>query len=729
VRSDVPAALPLIFYAAGLLLGHSYAEAIGLACVAMLLFAIRRPRMAMLCLALAAGVCAATHARARNDAGDRAIAPLIADRFVTIVAPIDRDWSSRGEAYVLRCATFAADGISVERPVTIYTRFPPPLIDMQRFVRAEGFLRRSEKGDAVLTVKSQRLMSYAGTLNPFSPATWNRALANRIRPFANSYPTEVALVEALALGRSERLSDDVRDSYKRGGTYHLLVFSGLQIAFAAALIALALRWLHAPRAGDWSLIVFAIGAPLFIGPTASVSRASIAIGVYAISRILHRPTTLENLWCVAALLRLAIAPHDLFEPAFHLTYAGAAALLFAGKVFAKGRTRWLTYAASAELSITPLTLFHFHQYALGGSLMTLLLTPIVFAMLLTSVFVCAIPCRALFGVIGALHKVCTFVNASASPLWGYFAAPAALAMICGYAMAMLAIALLRGRIRAVVILTAMLIPLTTALIAGHADVTNPRLTILDVGQGDALLLRSPHHVVLIDAGGRPGDAHFGERELLPMLVDRGVRHIDVAVLTHVHPDHCGGLPAVLENLDVGSIWISPRRFRGDCAQRVLEACSRRAIPIHLVRDGDVRDVGGLSLHAFVPDRTFKHSPENNSSVVLRVLIGRWKALLTGDIERDAEDSLASRDVRADVLKVGHHGSKTSSTPFLLDAVQPRIALISCGLRNLFGHPHPSVLESLRSRGIHSWRTDRNGTIDVDFLPAHIIVRQQFDTPR
>jgi competence protein ComEC len=729
VRSDAPAALPLIFYAAGLALGHSYAEAIGFACVAILLIAIRRARLAMLCLALAAGVCAATHARARNDADDRAIAPLIADRFVTVLAPIDRDWSSRGEAHVLRCEHFVADGVTIERPITIYTRFQPPAIDMQRFVRAEGFLRRTEKGDAVLTVKSPRLMSYEGSLNPLTPASWNRALANRIRPFASTYPTEVALVEALALGRGERLTDDVRDSYKRGGTYHLLVFSGLQIAFAAALIAMALRWLHAPRAGDWSLLIFAIAAPLFIGPTASVSRASIGIGVYAISRILHRPTTLENLWCVAALLRLIIAPHDLVEPAFHLTYAGAAALLFAGKALAMRRTRWLTYAASAELSITPLTLFHFHQYALGGSLMTLLLTPIVFAMLITSALVCAVPCVALFGVIGALHKVCTFVNAVASPMWGYFAAPPVVAIVCGYAMAMLAIAFLQGRIRALMIFAVMLIPLIAALIVGRADVANPRLTMLDVGQGDALLLRSPHHVVLIDAGGRLGDTHFGEQELLPMLVDRGVRRIDVAVLTHVHPDHCGGLPAVLENLNVGSVWISPRRFRGDCAQRVLDACSRRAIPIHLVRDGDVRDIGGMSLHAFVAGHTFKHSPENNSSVVLRVVIGRWTALLTGDVERDAEEALASREIRADVLKVGHHGSKTSSTPPLLDAVHPRIALISCGLHNLFGHPHPSVLESLRRRGIHAWRTDRNGTIDVDFLPAHIFVHQQFDTPR
>lgn len=727
--NEVPAALPLIAYAAGLALGHSNAEAIGLAAVAVLLVALRKARLAMLCLALAGGVYAAAHGRARSVEDDRRIAPLIADRFITVIAPIDHDWAVRGDAYLLRCQTFVADGAMIDQPLTIYTRFSPQTIAMERFVRAEGFLRRSERSEVVLTVKSSRLMSYEGELNRFTPAAWNRALANRIRPFAATFPTEVALVEALALGRGERLSDDIRDSYKRGGTYHLLVFSGLQIAFAAALIALGLRWLHAPRAGDWSLLIFSIAAPLFIGPTASVSRASIGIGVFAISRILHRPTTLENLWCVAALLRLIIAPHDLVQPAFHLTYAGAGALLFAGKALTTSRARWLAYAASAEISITPLTLFHFHQYALGGSIMTMLLTPVVFAMLIVSAAVCVFPCGLLFRTLGALHKLCTFVNAGAAPMWGFFAAPPLVAMVIGYVMTMLSIAFLRGRIRAASIFAAMTIPLIAAIVIGKHDVDTPRLTVLDVGQGDSLLLRSPHHVVLVDAGGRLGSAHFGETELLPMLVDRGVRHIDVALLTHVHPDHCGGLPAVLENLDVGSMWISPRRFRGDCAQRVLEACSLRAIPIHLVRDGDLRSVGDLSLRTFVADRTFKRSPENNSSVVLRVGIGRWTALLTGDVERDAEELLAAKEVKADVLKVGHHGSRTSSTPLLLDAVKPRMALISCGLHNTFGHPHAATLESLRTRHIRTWRTDRNGTIDIDFFPNHIFVRGQFDTPR
>ena len=206
MRSDVPAALPLIAYAAGLALGHSYAEAIGFAAVAMLLIAMRKPRRAMLCLALAGGVCAASQVRARNAAAEGAVAPLIADRFVSVVAPIDRDWSVHGDAHLLRCPRFVADGVIIDSPLMIYTRFTPRVIAMERSIRAEGFLRRTDRGDVVLTVKSPRLMSYEGSLNPFTPAAWNRMLANRLRPFASSHPTEVALVEALALGRGERLT-------------------------------------------------------------------------------------------------------------------------------------------------------------------------------------------------------------------------------------------------------------------------------------------------------------------------------------------------------------------------------------------------------------------------------------------------------------------------------------------------------------------------------------------
>lgn len=704
MHSDAPAALPLIAFVAGLLAGHSLANAAGIFTIAVLLLVLRRVRLATIALAFAAALAIPHKGPPQSAAADT-------DRFVTIEGDIDRDWMARESVYMLRL-----------RDVTILTRFEPPQIEMEQRIVAEGLLRRGDRDNLTLIVKSPRLMRYTGRAPWWSPATWNRALANRLRPYARAYPTEVALVEALVLGRGERLENEVRDSYKRAGTYHLLVVSGLQIAFAAGALAWMLRWLHAPRASDWSLLIFAVGAPLFIGPNASVSRASIGIGLYAVSRILHRPTTLENLWCVAALARLTIAPTDLTDAAFQLTYAGAGALLFVAKPLATRRVRWLVYAAGVECVVTTITLFHFHQYALGGSITTLLLTPLISAMLIVSALVCAFPCALLLRAVTWLHAAAMFMNDISAHAAGAFAAPEPAAFACGLLASLAAIALLRRRARAIAIAAAMLIPIASALLVGTRDVERPSIAFLDVGQGDAILIRTPGHAMLIDGG--PSASRT-----IPLLADRGVHHIDVVVLTHVHPDHCGGLPAVLSRFKVDQLWVSPRRFLGVCAQELLATAAAEEIPVHLVRQDDRLTLGAMRFRAIVAEQTFRRSPENNSSVVLRAGIGNRTALLTGDVERDEESSVAAQSGCVDVLKAAHHGSRTSSTPLLLDATAPRLAVISCGRHNLFGHPHVEVLQAFEKRGIRVWRTDHDGTVDVSFDHDHIFVQHEIDTPR
>ena len=721
MRHEIPAAFPLIGLIAGLASGPILVRpvffAIGVLLIALLERRLRACRPAAgvpTAIAFLAGVLLSLHVQHRELRERAAFTSFDEEVFSTIEAPIERDWAPRDDTFVLRASRFGANGVAFDAPVSIYVRDQPPEIGMEESIHVEGFLRISERGEPIVSVKSLRLMSYRGALRWWQPAAWNRALANRLERHANRYPDEVALAQALVLGRGERLSEEMRDSFRHGGTYHLLVFSGLQIAFAAGILAALLRWLHRPRASDWLLLVFALLAPPFIGPTASVARASSGIGFYAVSRIFKRPTSIENLWCVAALLRLLIEPRDLGDASFHLTYAGAGALLFIGKHFG----RWVGHIVGAEIVITPLTLHHFHQYALGGSLLTVVISPLIFAMLIVSVLAMTVPWDPWFRLIGALHRLCIFANAYG--LSGVFASPPLVTMLAGAALSLLALATLRGHRRAIAMALAMLVPTAGAVVRHMAlrDVGHPRITFLDVGQGDAIAIRSGTRTILVD-GGR-------DSRILALLADRGVRHIDAVVLTHAHPDHCGGLAAVIERFDVGVVWLSTMRFRGDCASLILEACAVSRTPIHIVRDLDSMALDQVTIEANIADHPFRRSPENNASIVLRVVADDRRFLLTGDIEREAELTFADRDFHADVLKVGHHGSKSSTGSSFLDQVAPRMAVISCGRRNLFGHPHAAVLDSLAERRIRIWRTDRQGSIDVEVREKRLYAEGRID---
>jgi competence protein ComEC len=702
-RSDVPAAIPLVCLVIGLAtpLVNPWVAIAGLTLIALRI----RPA-----LFVALGIGLALHLQARIAREQSAFARLDPEVFVTVEAPLERDWSPRDESFVLRSSRFTANGSSFNTPIAIYARFEPPEIAMEATLRAEGFLRANDRGEYSMGVKSPELLAHRGALPRWHPRAWNRALANTMERHAARHPDEVALAQALLLGRGERLTEEMKASFRGGGTYHLLVFSGLQIAFAAGLLAALLRWLHRPRASDWLLLTFAVLAPMFIGPTASVSRASIGIGLYALSRLLRRPTSIENLWCVAALSRLILEPRDLIDPSFHLTYAGAGALLFIGRHL---RPRPLGYIVAAEVAIAPLTLVHFHQYALGGSLLTSLLSPVIFAMLILSALACTFP--PLFHLIGVLHRLCTWLNAFGMSGW-FAAPPLAIATGSGVA-ALLALASLRQRTRAYALVALLLIPTAAAIVRSlrESNVEHPTVTFFDIGQGDAIAVRSGGQTMLVDGG-------HGAR-ILPLLADRGVRRLDAVVLSHAHPDHCEGLAAALGAFDVGRILISPRRFRGECAAKVLAAA--RA-PIHLIRDGETLAVGELTIRAHIVDSRFRRSPENNASVVLHVAASGRSFLLTGDIEKEAELWLSDRDLRADVLKVAHHGSRSSTSEAFLDNVRPRLAVISCGRGNLFGHPHSSVVEALDSRDVRTWRTDRHGSIDVSVRDGHLYVTSRSD---
>ncbi len=241
-------------------------------------------------------------------------------------------------------------------------------------------------------------------------------------------------------------------------------------------------------------------------------------------------------------------------------------------------------------------------------------------------------------------------------------------------------------------------------------------TFFDVGQADAIFIQSSEgRTMLIDGGNSSRDA---QGVILPHLRMRGIERLDYVVLTHPHQDHVGGLPVILREMPVGAVVMGGQVHVNKSYEEFLELIRNRSIPVVKARPGARIDMGGLVevevLNPQEPLFTKGDSVVNNNSVVLRLTFRKVSLLLTGDLEKRGEKRVLSQgsDLRSQVMKVGHHGSKDASLEEFLRAVQPEVAIISVGQGNQFGHPHPATIERLENLGAQVLRTDLSGTISI-----------------
>ncbi|MEZ4423091.1 MAG: DNA internalization-related competence protein ComEC/Rec2 [Gemmatimonadota bacterium] len=604
-----------------------------------------------------------------------------------------------------------------------------------RRVRVHGWWRAS--GDAAparLVVQRAEPLPERG-LAGAALRLRGRALERTGRTFGPAAP----VLEALLLARRERLDPDVSDAFARSGVAHLLAISGFHVGVVAAGVYAALLWLPLPYRPRLCAAVAIVGGYVaLLGFPGAATRAALFLGVGLLVRLRGRPVASSVTLAGAALVLLVAHPGWVASPGLQLSFAGIAGLVrwrrpLAAALRPLGLPAPLRQALAANLAATvataPLVAWHFGEVSVVGVPASLVLTPLA-ALVITGGLVSlgvgavtsALSAPLIDLTIRGASLFVTLVEAAAALPWASLpvSRTTCVAALVGAGVAQRLTRRARARVRLPALAAAVVaVPLTLPALQGWGGRGRFELHVIDVGQGDAIALRSPRgRWVLVDAGGRGRAFDAGRDRVVPYLRARGVRRLEALVLSHADLDHSGGAAAVLDALEVGAFLGPGVAAPSEPYRDLLRAAAGAGVPWVRAVAGDEIPFDGVRLSVLAPLPEDSLASLNDRSVVLVARYGSFDALLTGDIGVDVERRLVGRvGPDLEVLKVAHHGSSTSSAAELLEGTGPALALISVGRRNRYGHPDPAVVRRLEGVGARVLRTDRHGSIRVRVSPG------------
>jgi competence protein ComEC len=593
------------------------------------------------------------------------------------------------------------------------------------------------------------------------------ALATWVAPHST---VSAAIAAAVLIGDRTGVPDGTREALQAAGTYHVIAISGGNIAIVAAGACglLALIGIRG-RVGALLtiLVLIAFAAVVTAGP--SVWRATLMAIAYFAARAADHRTPVWQATAVAAAIVLIVRPLDLGDPGFILTFGATMALVEGARRGATllpaslqppsrnasaahqslrrggSKTRatgagvlsWIVATVigslAVEAALLPVSASVFSRVTSAGVVLNLLAVPamgVVQIAAMTVTLTTSMPLLA-YGAGWTAHAAASVLVSSAHLVSAapWLAArvppPGAVIVLVYYAALLAAIAASRrlrvaGAIVFLLSLAAIVSGVDPSTVARGAQLQPPlRLTVFDVGQGESMLLEAGGRTLLVDTGGAPfgGGVDIGRRVLAPALWAPGIRSLDAMLVTHGDPDHLGGALAVADDFRPRQIWEGIRLPHHPPTRALLSDAARLRIPVAPLRAGQQLDAGDIRLHVLYPPPPDweRRRVRNDDSVVLEVVYRDVAILLTGDISADIEREIVPRltPARIRILKVAHHGSRTSSSSALLETWRPRIALISCGRGNRFGHPTPEVLQRLEAIGATVMRTDLDGQITIE----------------
>ncbi|MCF7822936.1 MAG: DNA internalization-related competence protein ComEC/Rec2 [Candidatus Marinimicrobia bacterium] len=552
------------------------------------------------------------------------------------------------------------------------------------------------------------------------------------------------ILSALILGERGEVEEDIRNDFANTGVIHVLAVSGLHVAYVSLVFITLIGLFRFPYAAQSILV--ALGLAFYViltGGAASVMRASIMAILLLMASVLERKSDIFNTLATAAFIILIIDPNQVFSIGFQLSFSAVLSivLLFpvlkawiphldTGKNFIIGRSinsviDLFLVSLAAQLGTLAITIYYFHKIPIVSLFANLLVVPLIGLIVATGMSMLLI--GSLFPILAEYWAVLLdtviafmlwFVSVCAGFDWAYISTRSI--SVHEVIILLTAIFLLAGmKIQKLFRLWLILILLWMDISTWGLALQPPVLevSVLDVGQGDAVIIHTPNHkTMVVDAGLGFGGKDMGKDVISPYLKYRNWDRIDLLVLTHPHNDHIGGAPYLLEHHPVQRVLMQEVTYDSYTYEKLLSILDSLEIPVQSAYTGMIDSSMAPAIIRISAPKKFNASTQptniNNVSITFQLFYGNTTMLFTGDAEQEVEtDQLVLGSLlKSDLLKVPHHGSRTSSSARFLELVKPEIGLISVGTKNKYKHPAPITLRHYKEWGIEVRRTDLEGAI-------------------
>lgn len=559
-------------------------------------------------------------------------------------------------------------------------------------------------------------------------------------------------LKAILLGYTNSLDDEIKENFKLSSISHVLAISGMHISYIVLGLDYFLKmFIKNIKLRNVTIILFLIVFAIFVGESNSVMRACIMTGIVYLGNTILLKDNFFASFKFALCTLLVINPYNIFSGSMWLSFGGSIGIVLYSKLIEKSLkkiifkrikcktlSKFLIKVATissvtigAQIVVFPIMIYIFNTFSFNFVLSNLLISELIGPILILGYLSLFVPVISVFekfliNIILTIAHILSEIKLNQiiilTPKLYKILIYYCLLAIVAYLFNSKRICFVRT-IKKNIVRTIFIFLIIIIFLFGNINLpfrNDFEIHFLDVGQGDSCLIRTTRNkVILIDGGkGINDEYNYGKNVLGPYLLDHKITKIDYMIVSHFDSDHCGGLFYIAENFNVENIVIGKQYSEYTNLISFLEIQKSKKINLIVAKTGDLLTFDKHTrAEILFPDTNNKISENeiNNNSLVLKMYYKDISILFTGDIEEKAENVLVTlygTKLKSDILKVGHHGSKTSSTHEFIELVKPKIALIGVGKDNNFGHPNQEVINRLEAIGSKVFRTDEMGEIKV-----------------